>query len=99
MSTESDQSETRREIKATDQIVNRRGVLLGGTTLAAASALGAGAPMQIALAQAPSTQSKPNILFMLVDNSATANWAVMAAVQRVAQQRRASTNLQARVCA
>ena len=68
MSTENDQSETRLENKAIDQLVNRRGVLLGGTTLAAASALGASAPMQIAQAQAPPTQSKPNILFMLVDN-------------------------------
>jgi hypothetical protein len=42
--------------------------LLGGTTLAAASALGAVAPMRFAQAQTPSTQAKPNILFMLVDN-------------------------------
>src|SRR6478735_11941042 len=49
-------------------ILSRRSILLGGTTLAAASALGANTPMDLAHAQAPLTQSKPNILFMLVDN-------------------------------
>jgi arylsulfatase len=49
-------------------MLNRRGILLAGTTLAAASALGAGAPMQIAQAQTSTTQAKPNILFILVDN-------------------------------
>jgi len=48
--------------------LNRRSILLGGTTLATASALGASAPMQLAQAQEPSTQSKPNILFILGDN-------------------------------
>src|ERR1044072_6157780 len=40
-------------------------MLLGATTLAA-SALGAGAPVQVA--QAQPAQAKPNILFILVDN-------------------------------
>jgi arylsulfatase len=48
--------------------VDRRSILLGGTTLAAASALGAGPRVQLAQAQVPSAQPKPNILFILVDN-------------------------------
>jgi arylsulfatase len=66
MSTESDQSETRLdEITAIDHTASWRGVVLGGAMLAALSAI---APMQNAYAQAPSAQSKPNILFILVDN-------------------------------
>jgi arylsulfatase len=63
-----DRGETTFGIRATDHTINRRRILLGGTTLAAAAALGVGAPMQVGQAQAPSTQSKPNILFILVDN-------------------------------
>lgn len=63
--------------------LNRRNILLGGTTLAAASALGASAPTQVAQAQAqqqpkpalslPGTaglaqQAKPNVVFILADN-------------------------------
>src|SRR5258705_10240157 len=48
--------------------LSRRSVLLGSTALAAVSAVGASAPMQVAQAQAPTTQAKPNILFILVDN-------------------------------
>ena len=51
-----------------DFALDRRGILLGGTALAAASAFGAGAPMRVAQAQTLSTQSKPNVLFILVDN-------------------------------
>jgi len=48
--------------------LSRRSLLLGGATLAA-SALGKDAPPEVAQAQQPpSTQSRPNILFMLVDN-------------------------------
>jgi Sulfatase len=50
-----------------DMTLNRRRSC-GSILLAAVSALGVVAPMQIAQAQAPSTQSKPNILFILVDN-------------------------------
>jgi len=57
-----------KQVKASDHTLNRRSVLLGSTTLAAVSALGAGASMQFARAQAPTSSSKPNILFMLVDN-------------------------------
>jgi arylsulfatase len=46
-----------------DRTLDRRRVLLGGVTVAAASALGASAQ-----AQQPPTQSRPNILFILVDN-------------------------------
>src|SRR5262245_47494747 len=49
--------------KPTTSSLSRRSVLLAGATLAAS------APMEVAQAQQPpSTQSKPNILFMLVDN-------------------------------
>jgi hypothetical protein len=67
VSRENDQGRTRLKMKATDHIVNRRGGVLGGAMLAVAS-LGVIAPMQHAYAQALSAQSKPNILFMLVDN-------------------------------
>jgi hypothetical protein len=43
--------------------LSRRSILFGSTAFAAASALGAGAPLGLAHAQAPSTQAKPNILF------------------------------------
>jgi arylsulfatase A-like enzyme len=49
--------------------VNRRNILLGGTTLAATSAFGTSAPMQAAQAQQPpATQPLPNIVFILMDN-------------------------------
>ena len=51
-----------------DRALDRRSILCGGALLTAASLLGVSAPIQVAQAQAPSTQSKPNILFMLVDN-------------------------------
>src|SRR5215475_12556939 len=51
------------KVKPTTSSLSRRSVLLAAATLAAS------APMQIAQAQQPpSPQSKPNILFMLVDN-------------------------------
>jgi hypothetical protein len=52
--------------------LNRRKILLGGTTLAAASAIGAGPSVPVAQAQLPpATQFKnalPNIVFILMDN-------------------------------
>jgi arylsulfatase len=49
--------------------LNRRKILLGGTTLAAASALGAAAPVQLAQAQQPSASGKPpNIIFIMGDD-------------------------------
>src|SRR5437763_859911 len=52
--------------------LNRRSLLLGGTTLAAAAAVGAGAPIQTAQAQrppvAPPKTALPNIVFILMDN-------------------------------
>ena len=61
MSAQNDRDETQR-IEATDRTPSRRRILLGSTTLAAISALGAGAPMQFAQAQTPPSPSKPNIL-------------------------------------
>jgi Sulfatase len=54
----------------TENALNRRRVLLGGTTLAAASTLNASGPLQILQAQAqpaPSGQ-RPNILFIMGDD-------------------------------
>jgi arylsulfatase A-like enzyme len=52
--------------------LNRRKILLGGARLAAASVLGASAPMQIAQAQqppvTPAKTALPNIIFILMDN-------------------------------
>jgi arylsulfatase len=53
--------------------INRRNVLLGGTTLAAASAIVANNPIQGAQAQAQpaATDGKPNILLIWGDDSAS----------------------------
>ena len=49
--------------------LNRRNMLLGGTTLAAASALGTAAPLQVAQAQQPSASGRPpNILVIMGDD-------------------------------
>ncbi|CAN7207183.1 arylsulfatase [Bosea sp. LjRoot237] len=56
--------------------VNRRKILLGGTTLAAASALGAATPVQIAQAQQPAATAgskPPNILVIWGDDIGTWN--------------------------
>jgi arylsulfatase len=58
---------------------NRRNILLGGTSLAAASALNAAAPVQIAQAQqqrpaaAPPGGAKPNILVIFGDDIGQSN--------------------------
>jgi arylsulfatase len=66
-----------RHTSKTKHPLNRRSILLGGTTLAAASALGAGTPMQTAQAQprpaAPSATGKPNILVIWGDDVGIAN--------------------------
>src|SRR5690349_6358089 len=55
-----------------NSIPNRRNILLGGTTLAASAALSAGAPVQVAQAQAqqPATPAgqRPNIVFIMGDD-------------------------------
>jgi hypothetical protein len=57
--------------------VNRRNILLGGTTLAAASAMVAGNPVRVAQAQQqPATSAggkKPNILVILGDDIGQTN--------------------------
>jgi arylsulfatase A-like enzyme len=60
------------ETGADERTLNRRNLLLAGTTLAAASALGAAAPTQVAQAQQPSSTasagSRPNILVIMGDD-------------------------------
>jgi len=69
VSTENDRGETKLVINTRDRTLDRRTILLGGTTFAAASALSASTPMRVAQAQQlPPAQSPPNILFILVDN-------------------------------
>jgi arylsulfatase len=56
--------------------LDRRSILLGGTTLAAASALGSGNPVQVAQAQqqpAPPTGRRPNILVIFGDDIGQTN--------------------------
>ena len=60
-------------MKATDECdskraLNRRNMLLAGTTLAAASALGTAAGVQKAIAQAQQAGGKPNILVIMGDD-------------------------------
>jgi hypothetical protein len=61
---------TRRD-RHDDHVLNRRNILLGSTSLAAASALPSAAPMRVAQAQpspAPSGGGKPNILVIFGDD-------------------------------
>lgn len=56
--------------------LNRRNILLGGTTLAAASAMGSAAPTQVAQAQTPPAVASgkvPNILVIWGDDIGTWN--------------------------
>jgi hypothetical protein len=56
--------------------LDRRSILLGGTTLAAASALASGHPMQVAQAQqqpAPTPSRRPNILVIFGDDIGQTN--------------------------
>ena len=60
---------TRDRAKSGNQTLNRRNMLLGGTTLAAASAIVANNPIQVAQAQpAAPAGRKPNILFIMGDD-------------------------------
>jgi arylsulfatase A-like enzyme len=72
VSTASGRAGTGLPLDPTDQLPNRRSVLLGGATLAAGPALGGGAMTQVAQAQQqPVTSPKltrPNIVFLLMDN-------------------------------
>jgi arylsulfatase A-like enzyme len=56
------------ETETTYAPLNRRDILLGSTTLAAASALGASAPITVARAQPTPSGRKPNILFIMGDD-------------------------------
>jgi arylsulfatase A-like enzyme len=73
-------SETKNRYKNTTEqrVLDRRSILLGSTTLAAASAIAAGAPVQVAQAQqrpaaAPAAGGKPNILVIFGDDIGIAN--------------------------
>ncbi len=66
----------RHETKSGESTVNRRNILLGGTTLAAASALGSGVQIRSAQAQArpPAASGRPpNILVIWGDDIGTWN--------------------------
>jgi hypothetical protein len=61
-------SETGEKSNAENHSLNRRNMLLGGTTLAAASAIATGHPVSVAQAQAqtaPPSVKRPNILFIM----------------------------------
>jgi len=64
MSTETD----REKMKIKDGTPSRRGILLGGTALAAASALVSAAPIQRAQAQQPAPGNPPNVLVIMTDD-------------------------------
>ncbi len=71
MNAENDRNEPRTETTTKDHALDRRSVLLGGTTLAAA-ALGTGAAVQVAQSQAQAQPApsgrRPNILFIMGDD-------------------------------
>lgn len=63
--------ENRRDVPSTDGSLSRRNILLAGTALAAASAVGAASPVQVAQGQPAPTQPtgrKPNILMIMADD-------------------------------
>ena len=78
MSTEPQHSDFNLAERAADQnnrTLNRRNILLGSTTLAAASAMG-GTAAQVAQAQAqpaPATGRRPNILVIMGDDIGQTN--------------------------
>jgi arylsulfatase len=72
MSTKDDRDKTQTK----NRPLNRRNILLGGTTLAAVSALGSAAPVRTAQAQqqlAPPTGRRPNILVIFGDDIGQTN--------------------------
>jgi arylsulfatase len=76
MTTRKDRDEPKAAIQSKDRAPDRRSILLGGTTLAAASALSAGAPVRMAQAQSaptPPTGRKPNILVIFGDDIGQTN--------------------------
>src|SRR5580700_473887 len=76
MSVKEGRDETKTATKTKDRAPNRRNILLGGTTLAATSALGASAPMRPTQAQAQQPASsgrKPNILIIFGDDIGVSN--------------------------
>jgi hypothetical protein len=71
MATRKDRDQPKAAIQSKNRAPDRRSILLGGATLAAASALSAGAPVRMAQAQpapTPPTGRKPNILAIFGDD-------------------------------
>src|SRR5262245_56770659 len=72
MSPEAHQEETKRENESMDRSLNRRSILLGGTTLAAATAAGFGLPPHVKVTQAQAQGApsgrRPNILVIFGDD-------------------------------
>jgi arylsulfatase A-like enzyme len=69
----SDETNDDKSTSLSDRAINRRSILLGGTTLAAASAIGATAPVKLAQAQQPASSGQPNILVIMGDDIGWAN--------------------------
>src|SRR5215468_321803 len=69
MTRDKHREDPRTGIEAKDRPLNRRSILLGGTTLAAAAALDASAPIKVTQAQPATTPGrKPNILIIFGDD-------------------------------
>jgi arylsulfatase len=71
-------SDENHRVKPLDRALNRRNILLGGTTLAATAALSSGTPTRFAQAQqqpapAPAGGNKPNILVIFGDDIGQSN--------------------------
>jgi arylsulfatase len=76
MSAKKGSDETKTGSQTKDRAPNRRNILLGGTTLVAASALGAGAPIKMAQAQVQQPAAsgrKPNIVVIMGDDIGLTN--------------------------
>ena len=78
-----------------DAAVNRRNILLGGTTLAAVSAIAAGKTIEVAQAQQSSTGSgrQPNILVIMGDD---VGWFNIGANRRLSPRHHVRQNAEPR---
>jgi arylsulfatase A-like enzyme len=69
----SDETNDDKSPSLSDRAINRRNILLGGTTFAAASAFGATAHVKLAQAQQPAASGQPNILVIMGDDIGWSN--------------------------